>query len=162
MRLLLWVLLVTLLAFISSTSAATSIFDSQDTKVSQLKDEDIEILTRLLAVESGEDAKRFLRGADAKDSTTDDDNSEQLDEDEERGILPSKLKNLFSKAKNGWSKVKANWYEKAFQRMNKNGETPTSLAKRLDIGGQTEKRFETLYEKYTVWWINKNTHPITG
>ncbi|KAL3666433.1 hypothetical protein V7S43_008683 [Phytophthora oleae] len=153
MRLLLWVLLLTLVAFISSINAESSI----DSKVTQVSKEEVDALTRLFAVNNSDAAKRFLRG-DAKDLTAaDDDSKEHSAEDEERGLIPSKLTNLIGKVKTGWANWKSNALEKAFQHMMKNNETPTTLAKRLNIGGATEARHERLYEKFTAWWINYHT-----
>ncbi|KAG7379044.1 hypothetical protein PHYPSEUDO_009139 [Phytophthora pseudosyringae] len=152
MRLLLWILLVTLITYISCATAA-----SEETPVSQLTAKDIDTVTRLLTVEDGDAAKRFLRGVARKDLTAADDDSHA--EDEERGLIPSKVTDLISKMKNGWGKWKANAMEKAFQHMMKTGETPTTLAKRLEIGvgGAAEVRYNKLYEKYTAWWINYHT-----
>ncbi|KAF1786177.1 hypothetical protein JG687_00007904 [Phytophthora cactorum] len=155
MGLLLWVLLVTLVAFISSANAAYDFANSDETQFTQLTTENIDTLTRLLAVEDSDAAKRFLRGNAIKDLTTADNDSDA--KDEERGLIPSKVTNLISKVKNGWAKWKSNMLEKAFQHMMKSGETPTSLAKRLEIGGVAELRYEKLYEKYTAWWINYHT-----
>ncbi|KAH7465971.1 RxLR effector protein 24 [Phytophthora ramorum] len=162
MRLLLWVLLATLVIYISTTNAASAVTDSEDTKLSQLTSEDIEALTHLLAVESDVDAKRFLRGDTETDLTTAGSDTDALDaEAEERGIVPSSVTNLINKVKNGWSKFKTKALEKAFKHMMKNGEDPTKLAKRLEIGGAAEPRYEKLYEKYTAWWINYHTNAGT-
>ncbi|ETL48520.1 hypothetical protein L917_01838, partial [Phytophthora nicotianae] len=136
MRLLLWVLLATLITFISSSHAVSAVADSDEPKVTQLTMKDIDIVTRLLFVEDGDAAKRFLRGNAKQDLTTA--NNDLDANDEERGLIPSTLTNLITKAKNGWAKWKANALEKAFQHMMKLGETPTSLAKRLEIGGAAE------------------------
>ncbi|EGZ29022.1 hypothetical protein PHYSODRAFT_284377 [Phytophthora sojae] len=139
MRLLLWVLLVTLVTFISSASATATVTDSKDITVSQLTDSEIDELSRLLTAETDDDnTKPFLRGDAKKDLTTAGDKTE----DEERGLF-----SLISSIKNGWAKWKSNALEKAFQHMMKHGETPTTLAKRLEIGGATEPRYERLYEK---------------
>nr|QMU24867.1 PaRXLR43 [Phytophthora agathidicida] len=158
MRLLLWVFLVTLATFISSASA---ISNSDKTQVSQLTSHDISTLTRLLAIEDSDGAKRFLRGDAKKDLTANDDSNKLDAEDEERGIISSSITNMISKFKNGWAKWKASALERAFQHMMKNGETPTKLAKRLEIGGVTEPRYEKLYEKYAAWWINFHTNAGT-
>ncbi|KAG1709216.1 hypothetical protein DVH05_019859 [Phytophthora capsici] len=153
MRLLLWALLVTLVAFVSSINAEFT----ADSKVTQDSKEEINALTRLLAVDSSDAAKRFLRG-DAKDLTTANDDSKELSaEGEERGLIPSSITNLVSKVKTGWANWKAKALEKAFQHMVKNGENPTTLAKRLDIGRTVEGRHHRLYEKFTAWWINYHT-----
>ncbi|KAJ8537347.1 hypothetical protein ON010_g13250 [Phytophthora cinnamomi] len=90
-------------SFISSASAASTIAASQDTSVSQLSDSDIDELSRLLTVESHDNAKRFLRGAAKNDLTAAHDDSKVLNaEDEERGIF-----RLISSIKNGWVKWKA-------------------------------------------------------
>ncbi|KAE9105252.1 hypothetical protein PF005_g13563 [Phytophthora fragariae] len=74
----------------------------------------------------------------------------------ERGLF-----SLIGSIKNGWAKWKSNALEKAFQHMLKHGEIPTTLAKRLEIGGATEPRYERLYEKFTAWWINYHTNAGT-
>nr|A0A2L0WUE7.1 RecName: Full=RxLR effector protein 24; Flags: Precursor [Phytophthora brassicae]AVA31271.1 RxLR24 effector [Phytophthora brassicae] len=155
MRLLIWVLFVTLVTFVSNTTATSTFTDPQVTSG------DIEALTHLLDVESNADAKRFLRTESKNDLKSDADTNGIDIEDEERGFIPSSITNAFSKMKTGWSNFKSNQFEKAFQRMNQKGETPTTLAKRLDIGKTAEKRFEKTYEKYTAWWINHHTNAGT-
>ncbi|OWZ13015.1 RxLR effector protein [Phytophthora megakarya] len=160
MRLLLWILVITLVTFISSVSATSSIANSKKTEASQLTERDIDALNRLLADENSDAAKRFLRGEAEKDLTANDDSGELSAESEERGIIPSSITNMITKVKNGWAKWKAAALEKAFKHMMKNGETPTKLAKRLEIGGATEPRYEKLYEMYTAWWINFHSPKI--
>ncbi|EEY68645.1 secreted RxLR effector peptide protein, putative [Phytophthora infestans T30-4] len=155
MRFLVWVFFVGLVTFVSGTHAISKLANSNEPQSTQLTMKDIDTLTRLLFVEDGDAAKRFLRSNANQDLTTANDDSDV--KEEERGLLPSKVTNLISKAKNGWAKWKANALEKAFQHMMKQGETPTSLAKRLEIGGAAELRYEKVYEKYTAWWINYHT-----
>nr|APP14219.1 REX3 [Phytophthora palmivora] len=159
MKLLLWVLVVIFITFISNTNAVSN---SEEIKISQLTERDIDTLTRLLTDENSDAAKRFLRGESKKDLTTANDDSEVLNaENEERGLIPSSITNMVNKLKNGWAKWKANALEKAFKHMMEHGETPTLLAKRLEIGGAAEPRAHRLYEQYTAWWINFHTNAGT-
>ncbi|KAK1933825.1 hypothetical protein P3T76_011585 [Phytophthora citrophthora] len=153
MRLLLWAVLLVFVAFVSSINAESA----ADSKVTQASKEEINAVTRLLAVDNSDVTKRFLRG-DAKDLTAANDDSKALSaEDEERGLIPSSVTNLISKVKTGWANLKSAALERAFKHMVKNGENPTSLAKRLDIGRTIEARHHRLYEKFTAWWINYHT-----
>ncbi|KAE9006512.1 hypothetical protein PR003_g17427 [Phytophthora rubi] len=150
MRLLLWVLLVTLVTFVSNVNATSAITASKETTVSQFVDSDTDVLT----AGNNDNSKRFLRSDTKNDLTTADDDSD--DPNAERGLF-----SLIGSIKNGWAKWKSNALEKAFQHMLNHGETPTTLAKRLEIGGATEPRYERLYEKFTAWWINYHTNAGT-
>ncbi|KAL4167625.1 hypothetical protein KRP22_013109 [Phytophthora ramorum] len=97
MRLLLWVLLVTLVTLFASTDAAPSKIANADTMKTS-KVESIEppaVPARVLSPEYIADGKRSLR-VHANDDATDDDGGDESytgEEDEERAILISSISN---------------------------------------------------------------------
>ncbi|POM78320.1 Avirulence protein (Avh) [Phytophthora palmivora] len=153
MRIWFWILLVALITFSSSANAASAVVDSEDTDVSQLT------LTNFFTVGNSDVAKRFLRGKTEKELTTGDDDLEVMNAgNEERGIIPSSamakvvpssVKSMVSKVKNAWAKWEDMLMQKAVRHMIKNGETPDMLAKRLNIGGATERRYKRLHDYYS-------------
>ncbi|KAG7389087.1 hypothetical protein PHYBOEH_007618 [Phytophthora boehmeriae] len=143
MRLLCYVLLLIAIIFATTTTAKSQ--DQQE--LSKLIPSDLDALARFLVAD---DDTRRLRDIAATDVSPD---------DEERAIkLPSSISKIFSSVSSPLTKAKEALLNRAFQHLEKHGYDPTKLAQMLRIGKKnTPKRNEKLYEKFTVYWINKHT-----
>ncbi|KAG7391248.1 hypothetical protein PHYBOEH_006763 [Phytophthora boehmeriae] len=151
MRLLCYVLLLISITFVATIDADSIGKDPNETGGLKVAPSELEFATRLLIANQDNGAgKRLLRVA--ADADTD---SDALLSDEERGIkVPKAIKKWIQKYKD----MKNNALETQFKRLYEQGETPTTLYKRLRMGRwSTPRRNKKLYQKYTVWWINKHS-----
>ncbi|KAG7376790.1 hypothetical protein PHYPSEUDO_012753 [Phytophthora pseudosyringae] len=149
MRLLVWVLLVTLVTLLSNAEAASSTVGNSDTtKSSKLESSQ----ARALYGEHNVNNHGYLRALKAVEPTVDD-----LDADgEERAISFSNILNQAKTALGGTkagvsgqaAKMKDHATGILFKRLYNSGATPTSLKSRL-MGTNFGKSF---LDKYNVWW----------
>ncbi|OWZ21947.1 RxLR effector protein [Phytophthora megakarya] len=154
MRSLLWDFLLILVALTSIVSAEATIPNSRE--ITKAIEGDTTVILFMIGEDDvGNTAKRYLR-SDAK-------TGQLKDEEEERIAVPSFITNLkmninkwIKTIKVNWTAVKRSWAAwkekmllKTFEWMDKLGDTPSSLGKRLSIYGMgaSESRYQKLVKE---------------
>ncbi|KAE8914173.1 hypothetical protein PF005_g22686 [Phytophthora fragariae] len=145
MRLVLWVLLVTLVTLLSSSDASST--TNSDKKLASQLESSMEITPRILSVDYESNNKRSLRG-ESKKTETDEDG-------EERAIFVKyhgSIQNLKDKLR-ALNPFSTKSMEKRFAKLAAEGNTPDDYKKLYQIGTWSSRHWNRrLYEKYTAWY----------